>query len=112
MATEWKSQQSVGDYRLQFQTDDKEKFKFVEKAAQMAVDGKHTSDWLTRGISSEQLAKEKEEALADVVEVVRCRNCCWCMVTSQPYAGAYCIKGTRSFIVEADDFCSRGERKE
>lgn len=48
----------------------------------------------------------------DVVEVVRCKDCCWCMVTSQPYAAAYCIKGTRSFIVEADDFCSRGERKE
>jgi hypothetical protein len=49
---------------------------------------------------------------ADVVEVVRCKDCCWCIVTSPPYAAAYCIKGMRSIIVEPDDFCSYGERKE
>lgn len=40
MATEWKSQQGDGKYSLQFETDSKEKYKLVEKAAQMAVDGK------------------------------------------------------------------------
>ena len=40
MATYWQSQQGSGKYGLQFTTDDKEKYKFVEKAAQMAVDGK------------------------------------------------------------------------
>lgn len=49
---------------------------------------------------------------ADVVEVVRCKDCCWCIVTSPPYASAYCIKGLRNIIVEPDDFCSHGERKE
>ena len=32
-------------------------------------------DWLTKGMTEEQIAKEKEEALADVVEVVRCKDC-------------------------------------
>jgi hypothetical protein len=39
MSTSWKSQQSKGRYALQFETDDKEKYKLVEKAAQMAMDG-------------------------------------------------------------------------
>ena len=40
MATEWKSQQGDGKYCLQFETDNKESYLLVEKAAQMAVDGK------------------------------------------------------------------------
>ena len=54
MATSWKSQMGDGNYALQFETDDIEKYKLVEKSAQMAVDGKTT---------------------ADVVEVVRCKDC-------------------------------------
>lgn len=46
MATSWKSQQGNGEYSLQFETDDKEKYKLVEKAAQMAVDGKTISDYM------------------------------------------------------------------
>ena len=44
MATSWKSQQGNGEYRLQFETDNEEKYKLVEKAAQMAMDGKTTAD--------------------------------------------------------------------
>ena len=44
MATSWKSQTGNGTYRLQFETDDIEKYKLVEKSAQMAVDGKTTAD--------------------------------------------------------------------
>lgn len=39
MATNWKSQQGDGMYYLQFETDDKDKYKLVEKASQMAIDG-------------------------------------------------------------------------
>ena len=39
MATNWKSQQGNGIYSLQFETDDIEKYKLVEKASQMAIDG-------------------------------------------------------------------------
>jgi hypothetical protein len=45
MATEWKSQQADGKYYLQFETDNKEKYMLVEKAAQMAIDGKTTADY-------------------------------------------------------------------
>ena len=44
MATCWQSQQTNGEYSLQFETDNKEKYKLVEKAAQMAVDGKTIAD--------------------------------------------------------------------
>lgn len=44
MATSWKSQQGNGEYSLQFETDNKEKYKLVEKAAQMAMDGKTIAD--------------------------------------------------------------------
>lgn len=44
MGTSWKAQLGDGAYCLQFQTDDKEKYKFVEKAAQMVMDGKHNAD--------------------------------------------------------------------
>lgn len=37
--TNWKSQQIEGKYYLQFETDDKEKYRLVEEAAQMAIDG-------------------------------------------------------------------------
>lgn len=44
MATSWKSQQGKGEYALQFETDDEGKYKLVEKAAQMAMDGKTVDD--------------------------------------------------------------------
>ena len=44
MATSWKSQQGNEQYSLQFETDNIEKYKLVEKAAQMAVDGKTAAD--------------------------------------------------------------------
>lgn len=46
MATSWKSQIAYGTYRLQFETDDIEKYNLVEKASQMAVDGKTTEDFV------------------------------------------------------------------
>ena len=45
MATSWKSQQGNGEYRLQFETDNEEEYKLVEKAAQMAMDGKTEADF-------------------------------------------------------------------
>ena len=46
MSTWWNSQQGEGEYSLQFGTDDKEKYKLVEKAAQMAIDGKTVDDFV------------------------------------------------------------------
>lgn len=45
MATGWNSQQGEGLYSLQFETDNKQKYKLVEKAAQMAIDGKTVDDF-------------------------------------------------------------------
>ena len=40
MSAEWKSQQTDGKYSLQFETDNKENYKLMEKVAQMIIDGK------------------------------------------------------------------------
>lgn len=72
-------------------------------------------NWLTEGMTEEELAKEKEKALADIVEVVRCKDCkhyClsdfrkrnepkWCEMFDDGY-----------FYPQPDDYCSYGERRE
>ena len=74
-------------------------------------------DWLVKGMTEEQIAKEKEEALADVVEVVRCKDCKHCdVIYPLKCAGAEAITvyfcGFNNVPRKADDFCSYGERKE
>ena len=94
MATEWKAQQGDGKYRLQFETDDKEKYKLVEKAAQMAVDGK---------------------TYADFVEVVRCKDC----ENYVPLGDAYEFKGRKAMHcwlegkpTSENYYCADGRRKD
>jgi hypothetical protein len=83
MATSWKSQQSNGEYALQFETDSKEKYRLVEKAAMMAVSGK---------------------TAADYAPVVRCKDC--------KYRNPYGYRCRRDNLWhDSDDFCSYGERK-
>ena len=92
MATSWKSQQGNGVYALQFETDDKEKYKLVEKVAQMAVDGKPT---------------------ADVVEVVRCRKCKHHHLEREPCHGKtehFCSR--LNMQVFANFHCGYGERRD
>lgn len=60
------------------------KYKLVEKAAQMAVDGKPA---------------------ADVVEVVRCKDCA---VPHNRWLGCPILNG---LIPQPDFYCARGERK-
>lgn len=96
MATSWKSQQGNGEYSLQFETDNKEKYKLVERAAQMAVDGK---------------------TVADVMEVVRCKDCKHCeedypckFKDEEAMAGYLCKAEGR--YVPPEHFCSYGEKRD
>ena len=73
-------------------------------------------NWLTEGRSEEELAKEAEEALADIVEVVRCKNCS--CAESLPSGllrcrlhSVYSMFGNSIFNVKPDDYCSYGERR-
>lgn len=51
----------------------------------------------------------KDTPTADVVEVVRCKDCRY-------YVAEYCTRDIKSrtnmFYMRADDFCSYGERKD
>ena len=84
MATSWKSQQGNGEYRLQFETDNEEEYKLVEKAAQMAMDGK---------------------TKADFAEVVRCFNCAFYDIEDYNCREFDCN-------MPCDGYCSKGTPKE
>ena len=62
-----------------------------------------TTDWLTRHLSKKQLAEEKAKATADVVEVVRCKDCTEWDEKAQECSHWY---GFRD-----NDFCSYGKRR-
>lgn len=51
----------------------------------------------------------KDTPTADVVEIVRCKDC-------RHYVAEYCTRDIKSrtnmFYMRADDFCSYGERKD
>lgn len=89
MATSWKAQQSNGEYALQFETDDKQKYNLVEKVAMMAVDGK---------------------TAADVVPVVRCKDCEHGLYMDS--CSMYLCRCTGGKLRYADNYCNYGERRE
>ena len=90
MATEWKSQQGEGKFALQFETDCQEKYRLVEKAAQMAMDGKTE---------------------ADFVEIpCRC-NECKSFVENKEALVTYCTRECKNLTVKPTDFCIYGKRK-
>lgn len=54
-------------------------------------------------------AEIEDASDVDVVECVRCRDCKFC----EPYMGHYlCMTIFGLADIEADDFCSRGEKKD
>lgn len=65
-------------------------------------------------IIMEQIGKEWFAPTADVVEIVRCKDCKWCEITKyndgEVEYGCDCVGGLN--CAEADAFCSYGERKE
>lgn len=65
-----------------------------------------TTDWLTRGMTEEEIAREKEKALADIVEVVRCKDCAWYSIFNE------CCTNTRGiFLCKPNGYCNYGERR-
>lgn len=70
-----------------------------------------TSDWLIKGMTEEELAKEKEEALRDIVEVVRCKDCKYWQDNNDGYPYDLCA-WREDETPDADDYCSYGERNE
>lgn len=69
-------------------------------------------NWLTEGMTEEEIAKEKEKALADIVEVVRCKDCVHWGGTTY---GFICRKFSgldTKICMGADHYCSYGERRD
>ena len=71
MSTSWKSQQGKGEYALQFETDHEGKYKLVEKAAQMAMDGK-TVDDLAEVKHGEWLVIGKTKGYSNILQCSVC----------------------------------------
>jgi hypothetical protein len=53
----------------------------------------------------------KKLPAADVIEVVRCKDCKRFVENKAAYV-TYCKRGLKNQYVKPDDFCSYGERKE
>ena len=53
-----------------------------------------------------------EDGKKDAVEVVRCKDCKYCIDTSASSTNIACSKGVNWRAVEPYDFCSYGERRE
>jgi hypothetical protein len=75
-------------------------------------------NWLTEGMIEEELAKKKKEALADIVEVVRCKDCKHNVANWQhdeldieDYTDIVCDYFMTDGM-EANDYCSHGERRD
>ena len=61
------------------------------------------------GIDSAEVIKELPAA--DVIEVVRCRNCVWMMIKGDGLTHWYhCLREMKG--VNLSDYCSRGKKKE
>lgn len=97
MSTAWQSQRSKGHYNLQFETDDEQKYKLVEKAAQMAIDGKlitnieevNHGEWIEEKIQSYlvhpmKFDENREPILQDCI-TYKCSLCGRKEHTEEPY---------------------------
>lgn len=84
MATGFNTQTGNGEYRLQFETDNKEHFLLMQETARLCVDGKpQTNADRIRAMSDEELAKylldvEQGNFTVDICDDKICntQNCC------------------------------------
>ena len=65
MSTEWKSQVAKGDYRIQFETDDYEKYKIVEKACCDMIDIPNEKDLAIKRITA-LVEEAQQKYLAEI----------------------------------------------
>ena len=64
---------------------------------------------------AEQIIRQCKRIVKDApsIDIVRCRECKYAEVSVSPITGLWCIRfGINDMAMEADDFCSYGERKE
>lgn len=66
-------------------------------------------NWLTEGMTEEEIARKKEKALADIVEVVRCKDCIFASVEDGKIK---CHNTYGLLVTEETEYCSRGRRRE
>ena len=90
MATGFNTQVGNGEYRLQFETDNREYYLLMQSTARRCVDGAHmTNADHIRAMSDEELAKIIERELGcpvtgDCEKMYRDCNSCWLDWLQQP----------------------------
>ena len=72
------------------------------------------AEWLKQNFNTvfwSQITKTIDSAPS--IDIVRCRECKYAEVSVSPITGLWCTRfGINDMAMEADDFCSYGERKE
>ena len=73
-----------------------------------------TPFWVKVAIQALEMVRllTKEMSTVDAVEVVRCKDCKYCLETSASSTKIACSKGVNWRAVEPNHYCSYGERKD
>ena len=100
MATGFNTQVGNGEYRLQFETDNREYYLIMQETARRCIDGRH----MTNGDRIRSM--NDEELQAFVCSILQCEFCKF-----EGWGGCELLEWLQQ-PAEDDDFCSYGERKE
>ena len=71
----------------------------------------HSNDSRGQDIADRILDDVVEIPSADVVSVVRCKDCKYCTKAVSIQNTYFCVIGSNAFDTQLDNFCSYGERK-
>lgn len=80
---------------------------------QMEADAEHIEDYIAQMLLYASVDDVKNAPTADVVEIVRCKDCKYCVEHYDTYGNVlYCFCKNWYIGTDADGFCYEGERRD
>lgn len=79
---------------------------YIEREAALEITKRTSGDYATA------FAEIRKIPAADVVPVVRCKDCKYAYINSFSAASGVALCSSNAKVMQQDDFCSYGERKD
>lgn len=79
---------------------------YIEREAALEITKRTSGDYATA------FAEIRKIPAADVVPVVRCKDCKYAYINSFSAASGVALCSSSAKVMQQDDFCSYGERKD
>lgn len=79
---------------------------YIEREAALEITKRTSGDYATA------FAEIRKIPAADVVPVVRCKDCKYAYINSFSAASGVALCSSSTKVMQQDDFCSYGERKD